>query len=94
LENDRKFEDERWMLHAKVHEVAEKNVDRRLHEMNEFRAQINTERGQYVTRTNYDLQHETLRTAIDDLRKTVWMATGGVLVISFVVTLLIHFGGK
>lgn len=40
--------------HAAVHQVAEGNVNRRLDEMNELRAQIEQERGVYVRRDQLD----------------------------------------
>jgi hypothetical protein len=46
-------------------EIAKANVERRLTEMNEMRAQINSERGQYVTREMYDKQYEALRETMD-----------------------------
>lgn len=50
---------------SKATEIAKKEVDRRLEEMNQIREQINKERGIYVLRQVYDEQHNTLRDLID-----------------------------
>lgn len=89
-----RLEDARWAAHDKVHEVdrevrndVRREVERRLTEMNQMRDQINTERGIYVRRDYYDTQHNNLRDLLDDLRRTVWLATGGVAALSFMLTL-------
>ena len=60
---------EMWQgLHLKMHTAevidrvtAKTEIDRRLEGMNELRAQIQTERGSYVTRDMFGQQHDSLR---------------------------------
>jgi Haemolysin XhlA len=60
--------DERWTNHHREHRMiqeavgkAEMSVDKRLEAMNELRAQINNERGSYLTRALYETNHNDLR---------------------------------
>lgn len=59
---------DRWATHMREHslihdavEKAEASVDKRLEAMNELRAQINAERGNYLTRVAYETNHNDLR---------------------------------
>lgn len=59
---------ERWDAHSKQHLLidqavvkAEVSVDKRLEAMNELRAQIEAERGTYLSRAAYETNHSTLR---------------------------------
>jgi hypothetical protein len=64
---------EQWQrMHEQRHEheheareLAEKDINRRLEDMNEFRRQLASERLSYVQRDWYDREHNTLRAMID-----------------------------
>ncbi len=66
---------EQWQrLHEHRHEIeaeslkiARDEINRRLNEMNEFRAQLSQERTQYVTRDWHDRERDTLRDAMNAL---------------------------
>lgn len=45
--------------------VAKAEVDRRLAEMNEFRAQLAAERKDFISRIEYESKHASLRTEVD-----------------------------
>jgi uncharacterized protein YydD (DUF2326 family) len=45
--------------------LARKEIDRRLNDMNQFRAQIEKERGDFLQRDMYDQQYGTLRGEVD-----------------------------
>ena len=42
----------------------------KLHEMNELRKQIDTERGTFITREFYDREHQRIREELSDLRSS------------------------
>ncbi len=51
--------------------LARREIDRRLEEMNQFRAQIVQERGMFVSREFYDEQHRRLNGAIEAAKEAV-----------------------
>jgi hypothetical protein len=51
--------------------LARKDIDRRLDEMNQFRDQIERERGEFLRRDMYDEQHNVLRNDVDTRLKTL-----------------------
>lgn len=52
-------------------QIAKGEVDRRLDEMNELRRQIETERGQFVTRELYDERHAELENKVEIQRENL-----------------------
>jgi len=84
-----RIEDERWAAHFRVHDVIERDINRRLDEMNMLRRQIESERGLYMTReaseagrealrAKVDLGLDTLRNKIDAVNRLMWIGLGGV----------------
>lgn len=74
----RELLDERDKAHAREHgmlreaiEKAEQGVNLRLEGMNELRAQINAERGSYLTTSTYDAKHEALTQKLDQAERTL-----------------------
>jgi len=62
----------RWDAHKREHAlemqailVARESIDRRLTEMNELRSQINSERGEFMTRAMFDAKFEALAAKIE-----------------------------
>jgi hypothetical protein len=67
-----KWIDERWVAHGDVHRmldeavsIALKGLERRLDEMNQFRAQIQQERESFVSKPEYDARNREVSTKID-----------------------------
>lgn len=58
-------------------ELARREVDRRMEGMNELRAQIEQERGQYMTRELYDQRHEALVGRVGRLDNRLATLEGG-----------------
>lgn len=101
-----KLQEERWQAHRREHELmnlareeAAKNIDRRLGEMNELRAQINSERGTFLRATDYDREHsvlsdkldlktEALAKQIQQVYRFIWMALGAITALSFLIDLV------
>jgi hypothetical protein len=57
--------------------VAKREVDRRLNEMNQLRKQIESERGRFVEREYYDQAHKNLETQVNSLDRRVSAMEGG-----------------
>ncbi len=90
----RDYIEQRWKTHKREHAQeraalldARANIDRRLEGMNELRAQISSERGEYLTRTEYEAKHEALIARINALEQArsnvegrMW-ALGGIVVV-------------
>ncbi len=68
--------------------LARQDVDRRLEAMNELRDQITSERGEYLTRTNYDVRHETLIDRISILERARANLEGRMWVLGAVVIIV------
>ncbi len=80
-------------------ELARADVDRRLEAMNELRAQITNERGNYISRAEYEAKHEQLVERIQTLetgqaallgRLTVVAALAG-LAVSVIASIALKF---
>jgi chaperonin cofactor prefoldin len=63
----REYFEARWKAHEHEHEMlaggietGQKDIDRRLEEMNQFRAQIQQERGEFLTKMEYESRHREL----------------------------------
>jgi hypothetical protein len=101
---------EQWQdAHKLFHEVekeaivlARKDIDRRLAEMNQFRDQIERERGEFVRREMYDEQHNSLRNDVDsrlkvlessksNLEGRMWAMGAGITTLAVGLNLLLHY---
>ena len=85
-----RVEKERWKAHYRVHSALERDIDRRLEEMNLLRRQIEQERGIYLTRRDYESQHESLRTQLAELSRLVWIGFGVVMTVSALLAIVIR----
>ena len=104
---------EQWQdAHERFHtldkqalELARREVDRRLEEMNKFRDQIERERGEFMRRDMYDEQHGAMRSETDTRLKTLeqsksnlegrlWAMGAGITTIAVGLNLLLHYLGK
>ena len=74
---------------ASALQVASDNIDRRLDEMNELRAQINTERGAYLTRLEYDAKHEQLVTRVQAMETTLAGLTGRITILAALAGIMV-----
>lgn len=68
----RDYFEARWTAHEAVHDqlkeninTSMQNIDRRLEEMNEFRAQIQQERGEFLGKQEYDSRRRELEIRIN-----------------------------
>jgi len=100
----------RWAAHMREHEqmllalgTARDEVNRRLEEMNELRAQITTERGEFLLRKEYEGKHEALLERIGaqeraraNLEGRMWAIGAVVVVIQLGLAILPHIvtGGR
>jgi hypothetical protein len=71
--------------------LAKKEIDRRLNEMNELRKQIDNERHVYVSRLEYDSKHTSTVESIGALQRIIWGATGALLAIQFVLAFALRY---
>lgn len=62
--------DQRFAEMRRAIDKAETSLDSRLEGMNEFRAQILSERAHFVTQDNYNQKHDQLDQQIDEVRRT------------------------
>lgn len=99
--------DGRWEAHMREHEqsnvaidTARNEVNRRLAEMNELRAQINVERGEYLSRHEYEAKHDALIERINSMERSranlegrFWAIGAAVVVIQLVIRFLPGIGG-
>jgi hypothetical protein len=90
---------DKMVIHEReMREQMIKEIDSRLHSMNELRTQINEERGSFITREIHNKNSELLETRIRtielfdaNLQGKIWMLlllTGG---ITTVITLIVNF---
>jgi hypothetical protein len=94
-----------WTSHRREHALLKEAIDTaysvlngRLEGMNEFRAQINAERGQYVTKSIYDERYERLVERIAGLEKyksnmdgKLWMLGTGLMAVTILLNLLLRW---
>jgi hypothetical protein len=82
--------------------LARKEIDRRLNEMNQFRDQIERERGEFVRRDMYDEQHTALRVEMDarlkllesvrsNLEGRLWAIGAVIATLATAINLLLHY---
>lgn len=85
----RDYIDERLAANNRATDIAKADVDRRLEEMNQLRAQIGEERGAYVPVAQYDERHRDLEKRLETMdrqlsgnqgRRTATAAFAGILV--------------
>jgi hypothetical protein len=103
-ERDRRYASERHAQDAAVKTAqinGEKAIDKaetamgaRLDLLNEFRAQAGEQAQKYITKEEFG----ALRAKVDDIQRTIYIATGGAIVVatllSFVIRLFTPLGGK
>jgi hypothetical protein len=65
--------------------IAREEIDRRLSDMNELRSQINSERGIYITRQEFNAEFKIISNEIYALQKFMWMIAGGLAVLEIVL---------
>ena len=101
---------EQWQKsHEATHELekealllARRDIDRRLGEMNQFRDQIERERGDFLRRDMYDEQHGVLRSEFDtrlkaletsksNLEGRMWAMGAGITGLAVGLNLLLHY---
>lgn len=83
--------EERLISSEKALSVAKLDVDRRLAEMNEMRDQINTERGSYMSRTEFYAKYDALILTINNFQKFQHMTIGGLVVLQALVTIIMRY---
>lgn len=101
-----KLSDERWEAHRREHllveqarEIAAKEIDRRLGDMNELRRQIDSERGTFLKVSDYTREHKSLEEKLDlktealgkqiqQVYRFIWMALGAITALSFLIDLV------
>lgn len=92
-------------LEKEALDIARKEIDRRLDEMNKFRDQIERERGEFLRRDIYDEQHRALEISHDARLKSLennksniegrmWAMGAGITGIAVGLNLLLHYLGK
>lgn len=100
----REVVDLHWEAHQREHEsdnraivLAREDVNRRLEGMNELRNQITDERGDYMTRKEYDAKHDTLIERVSALERSrsnlegkLWALGAVVVVIQLALAALPH----
>jgi hypothetical protein len=74
LDHFKELSSERWLAHHREHadlqkaiDLASEDINRRLNEMNQFRSQLESERGTYMTRDMYDREHTALGNRVKEL---------------------------
>ena len=78
IRHERELREQWQVTHERFHELekeaielARKDVDRRLGDMNQFRDQIERERGEFLRRDMYDEQHNAMRNDMDIRQKSL-----------------------
>ena len=89
-----RLEDERWYAHYKLHDQLEKDVNRRLDEMASLRHQLDNERGTFITRAGYEMQHNILQAKIETLSRMVWIGFGIVMGVNVLLGMLLRVWAK
>lgn len=94
-----------WEAHRREHtllkealDVAHGVMNGRLEGMNEFRSQINSERGNYVAKVVYEERHERLIERLGELEKyksnmdgKLWMLGTGLMATTILLNLLLRW---
>jgi hypothetical protein len=60
--------DEKFRMIEKASDLANENIRVRIDSLNEWRAQNKDERGMYMTKSEYEVRHDTIQKQVDDLR--------------------------
>jgi len=104
----KEYIDSLWLGHHREHEALQRSLDLardqmrdKLMEMNQFRAQIDQERGRYITRENYDLRHDELSKRVNafeqyraNLEGRLWMLGAGLTTAGVLINVAFHYWGK
>jgi hypothetical protein len=83
--------DTRFLEIKESTEKARQSMERRLDTMNEFRQSLRDQSNQFVSRSENDAKLGAISDRLSGIEKTVWMLTGGALVLNLVIQLAIHF---
>jgi hypothetical protein len=108
LENLSTLSHERWEAHQKVHDMGQKAIDAsvkaldaRLEAMNQFRAQIQEERGHFLDADLYRSERAVMQEKIAQLENyksnmdgRFWMFGVGMTVLSVLIGFAFRFFGK
>lgn len=113
VQHERELREQWQTAHGEVHvleqkalDIAKAGINARLEEMNNLRAQVESERGRYLSREVYDEQHAALRDGIDarlklletaksNLEGRIWMMGAGISGAVVVLNLILrYFGSK
>ena len=78
-----RIQDERWEAHRREHVGAETVLRRELLELNNLRKAFDVDRGVFVRRDYYDIQHNTLS-------RTVWIGVGIAMSFSVMVGVIVE----
>ena len=92
--------DRQQLLRERALQIAEAGMNRRLEGMNEFRKALEDSEKKYITRTEWDAGHSKLTDTVRDLdravdrrlrtlERTIWMATGAVGLIAFLMNIFV-----
>lgn len=94
-----------WESHRREHVLLKEAIDvaysvlnGRLEGMNEFRGQINAERGDYVVKTVYEERHDRMTERLSELEKyksnmdgKLWMLGTGLMAVTILLNLLLRW---
>jgi hypothetical protein len=87
--------------HQRALELAMIRLNERLEEMNKFRAQLVTERGEYLSRERFDTEHSTLinRVSAIELQNSkwsgsIWMLGGAISAVVVGINILMKMWPK
>jgi hypothetical protein len=108
LASQQKLEDERWDAHEKVHAMGQlaidasvKALDARLETMNQFRAQISNERGEFVKQEVYNSEYKAFEVRVGKIENIqsnqagrTAAYTSGVGIIFIMLQIFLHFVWK
>ena len=74
---------------AEALKKAEKEMERRLEGMNEFRAQLENQTREFITREQYELSERLINQKIDNLSRLVYIGVGMIIILEVVLNILI-----
>jgi len=80
--------DRETQLRAEALDVARRDMNRRLDQMNEFREQLARQEMTYLRKDEYDSAHSSMEKRISSLERLVYVGVGAALIIN---ALLVYF---
>lgn len=90
----------REYLEAKLDAIQEqisrtaRDLERRLNDMNEFRAQIQNERAEYVRRETLDMLVKSLSDRLGNIERRLSYIVGGAMTVAVASSILLWFLGR